>query len=97
MHLYKYPIDRSHGRKNALVRLPRGAQILSVVLDQDDIFQCYALVDPTQPIIPVPMQCLWTGDTLDRSGAWMFLGTLRTSDALMWHVFCPRGTPHDTP
>jgi hypothetical protein len=79
--IYKYTLTEF----NCSVRMPKGAQMLSVIIQYDEP-QVHALVDTDRPTTLRKFRVLGTGaDATDVIG-YTFLGTI-TQGALVWHVF----------
>lgn len=82
--IYKYPLKIS---MDQTVRVPKDADFLTIQTQRDQ--PCiWALVDLDQPLEDVAIRTVGTGHPFEDAGAWQYLGTYQTDDALLvFHVF----------
>lgn len=74
------------------VEVPVGSYFLSAI-EQNDLPVVYALVNPVEPKVKVPILVRGTGHPIDSNILLMyrFLGTVSTHQGnLVWHIFVDR-------
>jgi hypothetical protein len=82
MIVHKYPF---HAIGFQEVYLPIGYEILHVGLDPQNNYSIWALVNPINQKIPVPIGLFYTGEKLPKDIA-KYLGTF-VEGSLVYHVF----------
>ena len=82
--IWKYPLKIMDQQ---LIGMPKGAEVLSVIA-QGDTPTLYALVDPSESIIPRQVRIYGTGNPFRETDGSGFVGTVTTNGgSLVWHVF----------
>ena len=83
--IHKYLINLTD---ESAIKIPRGAEILSVAMHPDDFFKAYlwAKVNLNNPIVDRKISCRGTGHPLTGSEG-CFIGTVFPHDGLVIHIF----------
>ena len=81
MQVWKFPLRPGTGSQQ--VRIPRGAQLLSIQL-QDGMPTLWALCDEDAPLVERQLWAYGTGDAMVK--AWPFVATLQIGTAVL-HYF----------
>lgn len=80
--VYKYVIEMTDEQK---IDMRGGAEIIHVGLDPSRILCAWAIVDTTQPSIPVSIWVVGTGNPIP-DGAKQFLASF-VQGRFVWHIF----------
>jgi hypothetical protein len=83
--IWKYPLIVTDSQ---IVRMPQGASVLSAA-DQYGELCIWAFVDSDQPTEERRVQIVGTGNPVDLTGEWQFVGSVQQS-VFVWHVFVER-------
>ena len=81
--IYKYPVNMT--QSFYYLQLPKNAIPLSVH-EQNNQICLWAQVDPSQPIVNIPIHVVPTGGTLPEYGDTKFIGTVHV-DQFVFHIF----------
>ena len=81
--IWKYPIEIIDKQ---LIRMPKGATLLHVGLDPNDIPCIWALINPDAPLVDRNIFIHGSGHTVIRFDEGSYVGTF-VQGYFVWHVF----------